>query len=543
MTEPAYDRPFAGIRVVDMSQGVAGPGCGYLLAAHGAEVVKIEPPAGDWLRGLDPRHGDHSAMSLAVNRGKRGVALDLKHPRGRAAALRLLDRADVAIQSARPGGMARLGLDYDSVRARNERLLYVSVSSYGSRGPYADRAGTDTVLQAWSGLMAVNRDADGRPRRVGFVLVDCATAMYAFQTAAAALFARRGGAGRHIEVDLMQGAAALLAPKLAEAHLQGGAMRSPNAPAGAYRARDGWIAVTLVRESHFAGLCRVLGRPELAVDPRFDTGEKRAEREAELREIVAAVLSWPGARAPNGWRRSARRGCCPTRSTTRPTGSPTRTSSPPTRRRCWSRRAWARSRSRASRACRTPRTPTSPPARRAAARIRNGPDQNSVKSCAPTYAIVIQSFFPRIRGRMAEMRRIDQNLVESAAADPPRAAQDRGASRGPAPPERPRSNPGQILCAALSDCNTTIFSTHPRPDGRNAAQRSNPGRMRGPPLHAQAGMYPALGRAGSATRISPLSSARRMTPEIWAALRASTPNRSRKLAFFIHRLSTWLRTA
>ena len=291
MTEPTYDRPFAGIRVVDMSQGVAGPGCGYLLAAHGAEVVKVEPPAGDWLRGLGPRHGDHSAMSLAVNRGKRGVALDLKHPRGRAAALRLIDRADVAIQSARPGGVARLGLDYDSVRARNARLLYVSVSSYGSRGPYADRAGTDTVLQAWSGLMAVNRDAEGRPRRVGFVLVDCATAMYAFQAVAAALFARRGGAGRHIEVDLMQGAAALLAPKLAEAHLQDGAMRSPNAPAGAYRARDGWIAVTLVRESHFADLCRVLGRPELVADPRFDTGEKRAEREAELRGIVAAVLA------------------------------------------------------------------------------------------------------------------------------------------------------------------------------------------------------------------------------------------------------------
>ncbi len=290
MPEASYERPFAGIRVVDMSQGVAGPGCGFLLAAHGAEVIKIEPPAGDWLRGLGARHGDHVAMSLAVNRGKRGIALDLRNPRGREAALRMIARADVVIQSARPGGAARLGLDYDSVRALNRRLLYVSVSSYGPAGLYADRSGTDTVLQAWSGLMAINLDDDGRPRRVGFVLVDCATAMYAFQAVATALYARRDE-GRQIEVSLMQSAAALLAPKLVQTHLEGDTTRPPNPPAGSYRTRDGWIAVTLVREAHFATLCAAVGRAELATDLRFGTGAARAERIDELTAIMRTVFA------------------------------------------------------------------------------------------------------------------------------------------------------------------------------------------------------------------------------------------------------------
>ena len=288
--EASYERPFADIRVVDMSQGVAGPGCGFLLAAHGADVIKIEPPQGDWARGLGTRHGDHTALSLAVNRGKRGIALDLKKPDGRAAALRMIERADVTIQSARPGAAARLGLDWDSVRPLNRRLLYVSVSSYGGRGPYADRTGTDTVLQAYSGLMAINRDDDGRPRRVGFVLVDSATAMYAFQAVAAALYARRDE-GRLIDVSLMQGAAALLATKLVEARLEGGSPRAPNVPAGSYRTKDGWIAVTLVRESHFVDLCAALHRPELAADPRFADGAARAARADELTTIVGAILA------------------------------------------------------------------------------------------------------------------------------------------------------------------------------------------------------------------------------------------------------------
>lgn len=290
MPEPGYERPFAGLRVVDMSQGIAGPGCGFLLAAHGADVVKVEPPQGDWVRGLGAPRGGHVPMSLAFNRGKRGIALDLKNPRGRDAALKLIERADVTILSARPGGAERLGLDYDSVRARNRRLLYVSVSSYGPAGPWAGRSGTDTVLQAWSGLMEVNRDADGTPRRVGFPLVDCATAMYGFQAVATALYVRRAE-GRRIDVSLMQGAAALLAPKLVEAHLEGKTAPTPNAPAGSYRTRDGWIAVTLVRESHFAALCAALGRPDLAADPRFDTGARRTERADDLRAIVRGILA------------------------------------------------------------------------------------------------------------------------------------------------------------------------------------------------------------------------------------------------------------
>ncbi len=305
-TAPAasYERPLAGIRAVDMSQGVAGPGCGFLLAAHGADVIKIEPPQGDWMRGLGTRHGDHTALSLAVNRGKRGIALDLKKPEAREVALRMAAGADIMIQSSRPGAAARLGVDYENVRRINRRLLYVTVSSYGQSGPYAQLTGTDTVLQAFSGLMAINRDERGVPRRVGFVLVDWATAMSAFQAVTTALVARRDE-GRLIDISLMQGGAALLASKLMEAHLEGDTPRLPNAPAGAYRTRDGWIAVTLVREAHYADLCAGIGRSDLAVDARFDTGVKRADRAAELAAILRPVFA---ERTTAEWMERLRRG-------------------------------------------------------------------------------------------------------------------------------------------------------------------------------------------------------------------------------------------
>ncbi|MFM1987156.1 MAG: hypothetical protein RJA99_113 [Pseudomonadota bacterium] len=286
------DRPYAGLRVLDASQGLAGPYCAMLLAQQGATVIKVEPPEGDWSRGIGTRHGDATALSVAANRGKASLVADLKTPGAAAALRRIAARCDVFLESFRPGVADRLGLGHAALAAENPGLVYVSISGYGAGGPYAQRAGTDTVLQAFSGMMALNRDADGRPNRVGFLVVDTLTALYAFQAVSAALYARRAGApGRHVEMSLMQSAAAFLAPKLVEHALEGEAARPLNVPAGVYRTRDGWIAVTLSRESHFPALCRAIGRPDLGEDPRHASFETRADHQVALKAALAATLA------------------------------------------------------------------------------------------------------------------------------------------------------------------------------------------------------------------------------------------------------------
>ncbi len=294
MPEPAADpaRPYAGLRVLDASQGLAGPYCAMLLAQHGAQVIKVEPPEGDWSRGIGTRHGDATALSLAANRGKSSLVVDLKAPGAAAALHRIAARADVFLESFRPGVAERLGLGYAALSADNPGLVYASISGYGASGPYAQRPGTDTVLQAFSGMMSLNRDGDGRPNRVGFLVVDTLTALYAFQAVSVALYARRAGAaGRHLELSLMQAAAAFLAPKLVEHALEGEAARPLNVPAGVYRTLDGWIAVTLSRESHFPALCRAIDRPDLAADPRHASFETRADHQGDLKAAIADALA------------------------------------------------------------------------------------------------------------------------------------------------------------------------------------------------------------------------------------------------------------
>ncbi len=285
----SYDRPFADIRVVDMSQGLAGPACGMLLAAHGASVVKIEPEKGDWSRGLGTRHGPHTALEMAVNRGKKSIALDLKSPDGVAVAHRLIDDADVVIESFRPGVADRLGVGYETARRSNPRLLYVSISGFGQKGPYAARSCTDMVGQAFSGIMSINRDEAGTPFKIGYIPVDTATSMYAFQAVSTSLYAR-GDEGRLIDVSLMQSAAAMIAPKIIESYLEGASPRPLNSPGGSYQTSDGWIAITLMREEQYQAICRVIGRPELATDPRFDNPEKRADALEVLAPMIRDVI-------------------------------------------------------------------------------------------------------------------------------------------------------------------------------------------------------------------------------------------------------------
>ncbi len=288
----SYDRPYDGLKILDVSQGIAGPYCGSLMALYGAEVIKVEPREGDWARKLGTDYNGHSVLDICGNRGKRSISLDLKHADGRAVAQKLAGETDVLIEGFRPGVADRLGIGYAEVKKRNPRVLYVSVSGYGQQGPLREEPCTDTVMQAFSGLMSINPGNDGAPHRVGFLVVDMVTGLYAYQALATALHARHGATeGRHIDVSLMQSAAAIQAAKISEYALADGTPRVLNAPAGTYRTNDGWIAITLVTEAHWVAICNGLELPQLLDDSRFADFEKRAEHLQALLDILNDRLS------------------------------------------------------------------------------------------------------------------------------------------------------------------------------------------------------------------------------------------------------------
>jgi crotonobetainyl-CoA:carnitine CoA-transferase CaiB-like acyl-CoA transferase len=277
--------PFRGLKVVDLGQGIASPYCAMLLALYGAEVIKVEPMEGDWSRGLGDRvaGGGHTAMSLTYNRGKRAIRLDLRREEARAVLRGLALKADVLVEGFRPGVAARLGVGYDSLAAENPGLIYLSVSGFGQSGPYSLRPVTDTAAQAFSGFMDINRGPDGVPHRSGALASDVPTGLYAYAAIATALFARaQTGQGRHIDISLMSGSAALLGHKLPEAEIAGGTPKPLNVPAGSYEAADGWIAIALVREDDWRRMCAALDRPDLPQDPRYASFASRAEHEAAL---------------------------------------------------------------------------------------------------------------------------------------------------------------------------------------------------------------------------------------------------------------------
>lgn len=288
---PTHEAPYRGIRVLDFGQGIASPYCGALLAAHGADVIKVEPPEGDWSRRLGTTYGRHTAISSVFNRGKRSLCLDLKSADARAVAQRLAAASDIFIEGFRSGVAARLGLGYEELSRANPRLIYLSVSGFGQVGPSSNRPCSDSVAQAFAGLVSINRGDDGIPHRVGTPISDVATGAYAFQAIGTALFARANvGTGRWIDISLTQTTAALLGHKFAEFMLEGGAPRALNVPAGTYRSKDGWLMVTLVNEPQYKRLCAVLGRDDLAVDPRFANFAKRSDAAGVLIAEVRAVL-------------------------------------------------------------------------------------------------------------------------------------------------------------------------------------------------------------------------------------------------------------
>jgi len=287
-------RPLAGASVVDVTSSLAGPTATQLLAALGADVVKVEPLAGDHARAWGPPFlAGEGALFLASNAGKRSLAVDLGDDRGREIVLRLADRADVFLQSLRPGAAERQGLGAPALRQRNPRLVYCSIGAFGSRGPLSEQPGYDPLLQAASGIMSVTGEADGAPVRVGVSLVDLGTGVWAALGVLAALYEReRTGVGRTLEISLYETALSLLAYQLVGFLGTGfvpgreGSAFPQIVPYQVFPTRDGELMILAGNDKLFASLCDVLDVPELSADSRFLANPDRVANRPQLLALL-----------------------------------------------------------------------------------------------------------------------------------------------------------------------------------------------------------------------------------------------------------------
>lgn len=278
---------YKGLIVCDLSQGVAGPNATMLLAQYGADVIKVEPPEGDWARTMGERFGDHCAHSYTFNLGKRSIDLDLKSVDGQTAIRKLIQRSDVFVESFRPGVAARLGLSYEDARKLRPSIIYASLSGFGQSGPYSQRGAVDALMQGFSGMMVMNQTPTGQPHRMNMTTVDVLSGLYLFGALGAAIFRQRqSGEGGYLDISMMQSAAAFQAAKIMEFHLAGGKPKLLYMPVGCLRTRDGAISLSTMRQEHYEALCRSLGREDLISDPRFaELSTRISHGEQLMREL------------------------------------------------------------------------------------------------------------------------------------------------------------------------------------------------------------------------------------------------------------------
>src|SRR5690606_28893821 len=278
------DLPFEGVKVLDLSQGVAGPYCGMHLARNGADVIKVEPTgSGCWSRQLGRPTGDHTAHSVIVNRAKRSLAVDLKTDEGVAIVQRLARDCDVFIQNYRVGKIDKFALDYESVRKSNPEVIYLSVSGFGAEGPRRDQPATDSVMQAYTGMVSINRGPTGIPQRIELLAIDFSTGLYAVQAVAAARYRKvTKGGGAHSETSLLECSLALQEGAMMEHYLQGGAAEPIGMPVGTFKTKDGFMSVNARREDHFRRLAKLLGKDEWLTDPRYADARSRVQHRVEL---------------------------------------------------------------------------------------------------------------------------------------------------------------------------------------------------------------------------------------------------------------------
>jgi crotonobetainyl-CoA:carnitine CoA-transferase CaiB-like acyl-CoA transferase len=291
----------SGLRVVDLSRVLAGPLCAQMLADHGADVIKVEPPSGDETRHLGPPFDDagDAAYFSAVNRGKRALGLDLSRPEGRAVLELLLEEADVLVENFLPGTMERWNLGYaDVLSARHPRLIHCSISGFGADGPLGGLPGYDAVLQAMCGLMSVNGTPESGPLRVGVPIIDYVTGYNALTGILLALTARqRTGKGQRVEVTLFDTGLSLLIPHAANWLCSGrtpGLLGSahPNiAPYDKFAAGDGELFLGVVNEGQFRRFCERVERKDLLEDLRFQTNAARLQHASVLRMEIERTLA------------------------------------------------------------------------------------------------------------------------------------------------------------------------------------------------------------------------------------------------------------
>jgi formyl-CoA transferase len=282
-------KPLEGVRVIDVTQAMAAPYCTMNLADLGADVIKVEPPGGEETRrGSISRHG-HSATFMTMNRGKRGLTVDLKRPEGVEIVRRLVKTADVFVQNYRPGAARRLGVAWEHLEPLNPRLVYCSISGFGSTGPYAHRGGYDLIAQGMSGIISVTGDEDGPPAKAGVPLSDLAAGLFGAYGILAALEHReRTGQGQFVDTSLLEAALALTVWESTEYWVTGRAPRPLGsahrlaAPYQALRASDGWFTVGANNDKLFDAFCRAIERPDLAADPRFAGSRERMRHRAAL---------------------------------------------------------------------------------------------------------------------------------------------------------------------------------------------------------------------------------------------------------------------
>ncbi|MGL4440653.1 MAG: CaiB/BaiF CoA transferase family protein [Bosea sp. (in: a-proteobacteria)] len=298
--------PLHGVRVLDCSNVLAGPFCGYNLARMGAEVVKIEnPDGGDLARrlGADPVMAAKlmGLSFVAVNAGKQSVALDLKSATGKEAFLRLVERFDVVLENFRPKVMERLGLSYEVLAARNPKIIYCAISGFGQNGPWAGRPAYDQIVQGLSGAMSVTGDAGTAPLRTGFPISDTIAGLTAaFAISAALVEQRTTGRGRSIDVSLLEATLAAMGWVVSN-HLNGGVDPEPMgnenvtaSPSGTFRTATGLLNIAANEQKQFESLCDIVGRPDLISDARFADRQSRKTNRAILKtELEAALCTRP----------------------------------------------------------------------------------------------------------------------------------------------------------------------------------------------------------------------------------------------------------
>ncbi len=284
-----------GLRVVDVSQNLAGPYCTQILADLGAEVTKVEPPRGDSSRDWGPPlWNERGPLFLSVNRGKRSIQIDLKSEEGKEVLWKLIEDADVFVQSARAGVIERLGFDYESVRERRPNVIYVSVTAYGPAGPLKDQPGYDPLMQAYSGLMSITGHRSEAPARVGASVVDFGTGMWGAIGVLSALHKRYAtGEGSHVVTALLDTALGWVSYHLTS-YIATGEVPGPMgsgfpmiSPYRAFTTSDGTLVIAAGNDATFGRLCEALGLADLATDPRFVSNPVRVEHRDELFNILA----------------------------------------------------------------------------------------------------------------------------------------------------------------------------------------------------------------------------------------------------------------